>query len=73
MKIQIHVKTSARHEKVEDLGDGTFRVAVKAPSQEGKANQAILAIVADHFSVPKSAVAIVSGHKSKRKWIKIRK
>lgn len=73
MKIEIRVKTNARHEKVEDLGQSIFRVVVKAPPQEGKANEAVIALLAEYFSVPKSRVTILSGHKSKRKRLEVKK
>lgn len=71
MKIQIIAKTNAKKEKVEILEDQTFRVSVKAPPQDGKANEAIIKILAKHFSKPKSAIKITRGHKCKQKWIEI--
>lgn len=71
MKIQIQVKTNARTESVEKLPDGTYRVSVRARPHKGKANDAIIAILSRHFSVPKSTIHIVLGAKSKKKLIVI--
>lgn len=38
-----------------------FGVAVKAPPIEGKANKAIIELVADRFNIPKRDVTILSG------------
>ena len=42
----------------------------KAP-EDGKANKDVVDMLAEHFSVPKSAILILRGHSGKRKIIKI--
>lgn len=71
MKIQIRVKTSSRIEAVEKQADGSYRVAVNAPPVEGRANEAVIEVLARHFGVPKSSLRIVSGHKGKNKVVEI--
>lgn len=71
MKITITVKTNTKQDKVEEISAGEFRVHVKAPPREGRANEAVIGALADHFGVPKSRIAIVGGFKSKRKIISI--
>ena len=70
MKIQVKVKPNSRAEEVNQEGDN-FVVKVKEPPKEGKANQAVVKLLAQHFDVPKSQVKIVSGFKSKNKVIEI--
>jgi uncharacterized protein len=51
-------------------GEGTaaqLKVAVQAPPIEGRANAVLTGFLADTFSVPKSAVALVSGELSRSK------
>lgn len=71
MKLQVIVKASARHSKIEKVDEGTYRLAVKAQPQEGKANAEVIAQLAKFFSVPKSAVTIIRGGKSKQKIVEI--
>jgi uncharacterized protein len=71
MKYTIKVKTNAKANAVEEGPGGELRVLVKAPPQEGRANEAVIEALAAHFKVPKSRIAIVSGHKNKRKIISI--
>lgn len=73
MKLSLLVKPNSKHEKVEDLGDGTWKVSVKAPPTEGKANEAVIAALAKHFGVPKSAVILLHGLKGKRKRVMVDK
>jgi hypothetical protein len=71
MKYTIKVKANAKENAVlEGLG-GELRVLVKAPPQEGRANEAVIEILAAHFKIPKSSVAIVGGFKSKNKIVRI--
>ena len=71
MKISITVKPNAKQEKVEPMPDGSYRVSVKAPPVEGKANEAVVAALAHYFSVPKSSVEITGGLRGKRKRVEI--
>jgi len=71
MKISIKVKTKAREEKVERLGENNFTVFVKALPIEGRANDAIIKLLAKYFKTSKSSIEIVSGHKSKNKIVEI--
>lgn len=71
MKIQITVKPNAKRNFVEKRADGVYRVSVKAPPVDGKANAAVVETLAAFFKVPKSSIDIFRGASSKRKWVKI--
>ena len=70
MKIQVKVKVNSRTEEVSQE-DNIFTVKVNKPPREGKANQAVIKLLAKHFEVPKNQVRILSGIKSKNKIIEI--
>jgi uncharacterized protein (TIGR00251 family) len=70
MKIQVKVKPSSRTEEVSREGD-SFTVKVKEPPTEGKANQAVIKLLAGHFGVPQSQVRILSGFRSRNKVIEV--
>jgi hypothetical protein len=70
MKIQVKVKPNSSTEEVSREGD-SFIVKVKEPPKEGKANHAIIRLLAEHFGVAKSRVRILSGLKSKNKVIEV--
>jgi uncharacterized protein (TIGR00251 family) len=71
MKLTIKVKTNAKENSVEEGPEGEFRVRVKAPPQEGRANEAVIEALAAHFKIPKSRVTIVGGFKSKTKIVRL--
>jgi uncharacterized protein len=49
-----------------------LKIAVRAPAVEGRANEALLAFLAESFSVPKSAVAMTAGARSRSKVFLLR-
>jgi hypothetical protein len=56
-------------------GEGTtaqLKVTVQAPPLEGRANEALIAFLAESFDLPKSAVALVSGELSRNKVLLLR-
>jgi len=71
VKIQVKVKPNSKTEEVSQEGD-SFVVRVKEPPKEGKANQAVIKLLARYFSVPQSRVRILSGFKTKHKVIEIK-
>ncbi|MBN2186218.1 MAG: DUF167 domain-containing protein [Dehalococcoidia bacterium] len=71
MKIQVKVKPNSKTEEVSHEED-SFVVKVKEPPREGKANQAVIKLLAAHFSVPQSQVRILSGFKSRNKVVEVR-
>jgi uncharacterized protein (TIGR00251 family) len=70
MKIQVKVKPISRTEELSQKGD-SFIIKVKEPPKEGKANQAVIKLLADHFGVPQSQVRILSGFRSRNKVIEV--
>jgi len=49
-----------------------LKIAVQAPPVEGRANEALVAFLAERFGVPKRSVEIVSGEASRSKVFLIR-
>jgi hypothetical protein len=70
VKIQVKVKPNSKTEEVSQERD-SFVVKVKEPPKEGRANQAVIKLLAEYFSVPQSQVRILSGFKSRNKVIEV--
>jgi uncharacterized protein len=70
-RVWVTVKPQAKIETVTQVTDGEYRVSVHAAAERGKANQAVIALLAGHFRVPKSAIEIIRGHSSRKKLISI--
>ncbi len=70
MKIKVRVFTRSAKEEVVQQADG-YTVRVKAAPQDGKANDAVVRLLARHFGVPRSAVRIASGLTVRNKIVEI--
>lgn len=64
LRLSVKVKTNSKHERFEDN-----IVYVNAPPIDGKANERVVALIAEYYNVSKSSVIILKGHKSKVKSI----
>lgn len=70
--IAVWVKPNSRKGPlVETADDGTMTVYVREPAVEGKANAAVIKVLADHFGVPRSRVELVSGAGARIKRFRI--
>lgn len=69
--LKVKTKPGSRVDDLIELGDGTWQARVKAPPVDGKANEALIALVAAHFGVRKSQVSIKSGASSRLKLVSI--
>lgn len=49
-----------------------LKIAVQAPPVEGRANEALIAFLAKHFGISKSAVEVMSGELSRSKVFLLR-
>lgn len=67
MKISVVTHPNSKKTRIEKDLLGALHVYVSEPPLEGKANKAVVEILADHFKVKKGQVVLLSGHKSKNK------
>ena len=69
--LTLKVKPGARVDELVEQEDGTWLARVKAQPVDGKANAAVIALVAAHFGVRKSQVIIRSGASGRLKLVQI--
>jgi uncharacterized protein YggU (UPF0235/DUF167 family) len=46
-------------------------VKVKAPPEKGRANEAVIALLAEHLGIDAASIAVVSGHGSPAKIVAV--
>ena len=63
---------SSKGPLVETDSDGALTVYVRDRAVDGKANEAVVRVLAEHFGVPRSHVELVSGASSRHKRFKVR-
>jgi uncharacterized protein YggU (UPF0235/DUF167 family) len=67
MRITVHVKLRSKKTSIVKNDDGSFTVAVHTMPIDGRANEAVIRVLADFFHVPPSSIVFVSGITSKTK------
>jgi hypothetical protein len=72
MKISVRVKPNAKQDKIEKVNESYFLIWVKEKPQEGKANKAVIKVLAEYFDVPQSAVVLLKGQSSKEKIFEVK-
>lgn len=73
MKISVIAHPNSKKPRIENDLLGTLHVYVNQPPLEGKANQAVIEVLANYFKIKKSQIILLSGHKSKNKKFEITK
>lgn len=71
MKISVKVKARSKIEHVEKMDDSHYVVSVKAPPVDGRANEAVIAVLATYFAVPRNRVRLVSGRTARQKVFEV--
>jgi uncharacterized protein YggU (UPF0235/DUF167 family) len=69
--LQIKVKPNARTSALEQAADGTWLARLRSLPIDGKANEELIALVAQHFGCRRSAVSIKIGSTGRLKWVTI--
>ena len=69
--VDIAVKPRSSREGVGPIQGDRLCVAVNAPPVDGKANEAVVRLLASIFKIPRSAVTIVRGETGRKKTIRI--
>lgn len=54
---------------MEKISEGEYKVKLTAPPVDGKANDMLIKILAEHFDVPKSSLNIVGGKSARIKMV----
>ena len=70
MLLDVRVHARSKLNVVEMSDDGSVRVRVTASPEKGKANDAVVKLLADRLGTPKSSIAIVRGHRSRNKVVR---
>ena len=69
-RLRLRVKPGARKNAVLGIHGGALKVGVTAAPEKGKANRAVLGVVAEALDLAPSALEILSGHASQDKSVR---
>lgn len=71
VRLRLRVKPGARRTRLVGPHGGALKLEVQAPPERGKANAAVVKLLAATLAVPKTAVQITSGHSGHDKTVEI--
>jgi uncharacterized protein (TIGR00251 family) len=69
--LDIYVQPNAKQEGFNGWHDQRLKLRISTPATEGKANQRLITLLADTFSVPKRSIKLLKGEKSRNKVVLI--
>ena len=69
--LELKVVPNAPRDEIAGWLGPALKVKVHAPALEGRANDALCAFLADHLGLPRRAVTLVRGDKSRQKIVRI--
>lgn len=67
----VHAQPGARRTQVAGLHGEALKVRIAAPALEDRANEALIAFVAERLGIARREVALASGAKSREKRLEI--
>jgi len=71
MKFFVKAKPDSYNDKVEKIDDMHFVVETREPPIRGRANQAIIRLLADYFKIPAFKIRLIRGAREKSKIFEI--
>lgn len=69
--LSVRVQPKSSRNDIIINSNNSIKIALTAPPVEGEANKALCQFVAKHLGLPKSAVTLVSGEKSREKKLRV--
>ena len=69
--LNVQVQPRARRDELAGIHGDALKIRLRAPPVEGKANDALIAFLADLLGVPRRELAIGSGATARRKTVRL--
>jgi hypothetical protein len=70
--LTVYIQPRASRNRIAGLHGEAVKLCITAPPVDGKANSAVVAYLADLFSLPKQDIALKSGRQSRTKRLVIK-
>ena len=70
-RLKLHVTPSAREEGIVGWRGQALRLKVRARPEKGRANEAVIRLLASHLGLPRASLSIVRGATSRDKLVKV--
>src|SRR5213596_2321832 len=70
-RVRVRVSPGARNGGVVGRVGEVWKVRVTAPAEGGRANDAVVRLLADTLALPRTSVTLVSGHSARDKIVEL--
>ena len=70
-RVRLRVAPGATRAGVVGRHGGAWKVRVTAPAEAGRANDAVVRLLADTLALPRTSVTLVSGHSARDKIVEL--
>ena len=69
--LAVRIHPGARKNAVTGIHDNALKISLTTPPIDGRANQALIDFLSDRLRLPKARIALLSGHSSRAKLLRI--
>lgn len=70
--LSLHCQPGAKASRIVGLHDDRLKLQLQAPPLENRANEALVAWLADQLSLPRKQIEILTGHTGRQKRVLVR-
>ena len=72
LRLRVLVGPNAKKTEIVGVQDGALKIKLQAQPIEGRANEALVRILAERLGVPRKSIALTHGASSRNKTVEIR-
>lgn len=72
MKVNLRVYPNSKKNKITEKAENVFEVHTKAKPEQGKANEAVIQLLSEYFSMSEKDIKLIKGFKNKNKVFEIK-
>ena len=69
--LELKIIPGAPRDEITGRIGGAIKIKLRAPALEGRANEALVEFLADRLGVPRHAVSLLRGEKSRQKAVRV--
>ena len=69
--VSIRVHPGAKRNAIAGIHGGALKVSITAPATDGRANDALIAFIAEWLGIPRARVSLIAGATNRSKTLRI--
>ena len=69
--LSIRLHPGAKQNAITGLHDNALKIALNAPPIDGRANEALIAFLAERLTIPRAKITLIAGQTSRSKTLRI--